>query len=308
MSTRRYRPSRATTWSMLAPFTVVFALFALVPLISSLIMAFQRGSGSAGFDFAGTTNFRFLIRDRLFWWSVLNTTTFTLAFLLFEIPLCLLIAAGLRSGYARLRNVVRFALLCPYFIGPVYASVLFGAMLDSRYGLINRGLSRLLHSEVQINFLSDPRLALISMLLVALWLSVGFGSLYLAAAMQAIGPELYDAASVDGAGAWGCFWHITLPSVQPMLAFLILIGTIQSFQLFELPYVLFGGPGPSSAGMTVVMYLYGVGFEAGDFGYASAVGWVIVLVLAILMLLQYLLLRKLFAARPTANARRQTMA
>jgi ABC-type sugar transport system permease subunit len=77
-----------------------------------------------------------------------------------------------------------------------------------------------------------------------------------------------------------------------MLGFLVFIGTIQAFQLFELPYVLFGGPGPSSAGMTVVMYLYGVGFEAGNFAYASAVGWMIVLVLASLLTLPYLALRR----------------
>src|SRR5512134_691539 len=103
-----------------------------------------------------------------------------------------------------------------------------------------------MHRDVQAPFLTDPRLSLVSMLLVAIWLSVGFGSLYLAAAMQNIPRGIYDAARVDGAGPWKCFWHITLPSVRPMLAFLILVGTIQAFQLFELPYVLFGGPGPSS--------------------------------------------------------------
>jgi ABC-type sugar transport system permease subunit len=303
MTPREHKVRPGTTWSMLGPFVAAFALFAMVPLISSLLMAFHRSSGTAGWSFAGTTNFRFLLRERLFWWSVLNTTMFTVAFLLLEVPLCLAIAAGLRSGYARMRSVVRFALLCPYFIGPVYASVLFGAMLDSRYGLVNRILSAVLRHQVQIDFLTDPRLALVSMLLVALWMSVGFGSLYLAAAMQAIGPELYDAARVDGAGAWRCFWHITVPSVRPMLGFLIIVGTIQSFQLFELPYVLFGGPGPSSAGMTVVMYLYGTGFEAGDFGYASAVGWAIVVILGMVMLMQYLLLRRLFANRPGVMAR-----
>lgn len=299
MNAPHYRPKPLVSWSMLAPFTLMFALFLAIPLASSLAMAFERGSGTAGFAFAGLSNFRFLVTDRLFWLSALNTLAFTIAFLVLEIPLCLMIAAALHSRHARFRNLVRFALLCPYFIGPVYASVLFGAMLDSRYGLMNRLLSLLLRTDVQINFLSDPRLSLISMLAVALWLSVGFGSLYLAAAMQGIPPELYDAAKVDGAGSASCFWHVTLPGVESMLAFLVLIGTTQSFQLFELPYVLFGGPGPSGAGMTVVMYLYGVGFEAGDFGYASAVGWMIVLILGVLMGLQYLLFRKVLASPPS---------
>lgn len=286
-------PSATTTWSMLLPLVVAFAVFTLVPLASSMLMSLHRGSGSEASHFVGLANYRFLIADRAFWLAVLNTTSFTAAFLLLEIPLCLALAAGLRSGYARGRSLVRFALLCPYFIGPVYASILFATMLDARHGLVNRFLSFLIHRPVELPFLTDPRLSLVSMLVVSLWLGIGFGSLYLAAAMQAIGRDLYDSANVDGAGVWGCFWHVTLPSVRPMLGFLTLVGTIQAFQLFELPYVLFGGPGPSGAGMTVVMYLYGVGFEAGDFGYASAVGWGIVVVLSVLLLLQYRLLRGL---------------
>lgn len=286
-------PSATTTWSMLLPLVLAFAVFTLVPLVSSLVMSFRRGSGTEQLQFVGLANYHFLLTDRAFWLAVLNTTLFTIAFLLLEIPLCLAIAAGLRSGYARGRSLVRFALLCPYFIGPVYASILFAAMLDTRHGMVNRFLSLVLHRPAEVPFLTDPRLSLVSMLVVSLWLGVGFGSLYLAAAMQAISRELYDSAKVDGAGTWGCFWHVTLPSVRPMLAFLTLVGTIKAFQLFELPYVLFGGPGPSGAGMTVVMYLYGVGFEAGDFGYASAVGWGIVAVLSVLLLLQYRLLRGL---------------
>ena len=289
----RARPHRRRhTWAMLSPFVLALVLFVLTPLAGSLALAFCRGGGSAGFHFAGLVNFRFLLHDKLFWWSVLNTTVYAGAYLLFQTPLSLAIAAGLCSPRARLKSAVRFAMLCPYFIGPVYASVLFGAMLDTRYGLVNQVLSAVLMREVGIPFLDDPRLAMVSMLMVSLWLGVGFGSLYLAAAMQGISRELYDAAHVDGAASWGCFWHITLPSVRPTLALLVLVGTIQAFQLFELPYVLFGGPGPSSAGLTVVMYLYGTGFEAGDFGYASAIGWTVVVVLAALMLGQYVLLRR----------------
>lgn len=289
------RDTQRRSHILLAPFAIVFALFVLTPLFSSVILSLGHGIGGAQSRFAGLTNYRFILQDRLFWLATLNTLAFTLLFLTFEVPLCLAIAAGLRSPHARLRGIVRFALLGPYFVGPVYASVIFAAMLDTRHGLINKTLSALFSAPVQIPFLTDPRLALLTMLLVSLWLSVGFGSLYLAAAMQNIPRSLYDAAKVDGAGPWGCFWHITLPSVQPMLAFLMFVGTVQSFQLFELPYVLFGGPGPSGAGMTVIMYLYGTGFEAGNFAYASAIGWAILGVVSLLLVLQYLALRRLLA-------------
>lgn len=284
--------SRQTRW-MLAPFLIAFGIFVLIPLISSLILSIGRGLGGTESRFAGLANYRFLSGDRFFWLATLNTLAFTVLFLALEVPICLAIAAGLRSAHATFKNVVRFALLCPYFIGPVYASILFASMLDTRYGVVNRTLSTVMARPVQIPFLTDPRLSLVSMLLVSLWLSVGFGSLYLAAAMQNIPRAMYDAAKVDGAGVWGCFWHVTLPSVRPMLAFLMFVGTVQSFQMFELPYVLFGGAGPSGAGMTVVMYLYGTGFEAGDFAYASAVGWAIVVVVSALLGLQYLLLKRL---------------
>ena len=280
-------PKFRVPFLLLLPCLLALGIFILIPLAGSLAMAFARVRGNSGFHYVGLANFRFLLTDRMFWWSLLNTTLFAAGFLLVQTPLALGLAAGLHSRHARLRSVVRLALFTPYFVGPVYASVLFGAMLDTRYGLINHLLG------VSINWLGNPRLALVSMLLVGLWMSVGFASLYLAAAMQGINSELYDAANVDGAGSWSRFWHITLPSIQPMLLLLALVGTIQAYQLFELPYVLFGGPGPSSAGMTVVMYLYGVGFEAGDFGYASAVGWSLVLFLLLLTLGSALVYRQL---------------
>jgi ABC-type sugar transport system permease subunit len=110
--------------------------------------------------------------------------------------------------------------------------------------------------------------------------------IYFLAALQSVDRELYEAAEVDGAGAWSKFWHVTLPGIRPVLTFMVLVGTIGAFQLFELPYVLFQGPGPNNRGLTIVMYLFQYGFEFGDIGYASAVGWVLVLLIFALSLAQ----------------------
>lgn len=270
---------------LLVPFGLLFATFVVAPFAASLWLSLKHTGGN-GTDLT-MANYWFALRDRMLWLSAANTTLYAVVLLCIQIPVCLAIAACLHSDHARLRSVVKFALMCPYFIGPVFASVIFGAMLDTRHGVINTFMG------THIPFLTDPRLSMVAMVAVSLWLTVGFGSLYLAAAMRGIPKAHYDCARVDGAGAWGCFWHVTLPAIRPMLSFLIAVGTIQAFQLFELPYVLFGGPGPSSAGMTVVMYLYGVGFEAGDFGYASAVGWMVVIMLGALLSAEYLLLRRL---------------
>jgi ABC-type sugar transport system permease subunit len=111
--------------------------------------------------------------------------------------------------------------------------------------------------------------------------------IYFLAALQAIDHELYEAAQVDGAGRWSRFFHITVPGIRHMLMYMLLIGAIGGFQLFELPFVLLQGPGPGGRGMTIVMYLFIMGFNAGDLGYASAIGWILVTMLVVIFLARF---------------------
>ena len=147
-----------------------------------------------------------------------------------------------------------------------------------------------------IDFLGDPRFALAGTLLAGVWLAIGFGMIYLLAALQSVDRDLYEAADVDGAGHWSAFVHVTLPGIRPVLLFLILIGTIGGFQLFELPYVLFQGAGPNYSVLTIVMYLFLTGFEGGNLGYASAIGWMLVVLIAIFSLVQIYILRRVTRA------------
>jgi ABC-type sugar transport system permease subunit len=115
---------------------------------------------------------------------------------------------------------------------------------------------------------------------------------YFLVALQAVDPELYEAAEIDGAGAWAKFFHVTLPDLRPMLLYMVLIGTIGGFQLFELPFVLLQGAGPDGRGLTIVMYLFIAGFGAGDLGYASAIGWMLVAILLIVSLARFRLFKR----------------
>src|SRR5262249_46013366 len=135
-----------------------------------------------------------------------------------------------------------------------------------RHGLVNRAIGALLPwVGTEIPWTAKPLLAMPAIVMAALWLSVGYGMIYLLAALQAVDRELYEAAQVDGAGRWARFHHVTLPSIAPVLRFLILVGVIGAFQLFELPYVLFGqSAGPAGFGITIVMYLFVTGFRVGD--------------------------------------------
>lgn len=265
---------KVAPYVFVSPFVVLFGLFMLYPLVRSIVLSLHRTVGPKDEVFVGLANYLFLVRDALFWWSVLNTAGFVVAFLAIQIPASLGLAILLNSRRVRGRAVFRFAFFSTYLTGSVFVAVVFALLLSPRHGLVNRALSVASGETILINWLGDPRLAMVSVLIAALWLSIGFGMIFFLAGLQAIDPDLYEAAAVDGAGAWRQFLHVTLPGVRPVMIFLLVFGTIGAFQLFELPWVLFNqSPGPNSAAMTVVMYLFLVGFATGDLGYASAIGW-----------------------------------
>jgi ABC-type sugar transport system permease subunit len=165
---------------------------------------------------------------------------------------------------------------------------LFSQLLNPTNGLLNRLLGLAIGHTPEIPWLTDPILARVSILAAWLWLSVGWGMIYFLAALQSVDTELYEAADVDGASHWGKFLHITLPGIRPITIFMLLVGTIGGFQLFEIPYVLFPlDNGPGHAALTIVAYLFMAGWAAGDLGYASSIGWVLVLIILVISLAQY---------------------
>ncbi len=276
----RYAP-----YLFVAPFVILFCCFLLYPLGRSITLSFYKAAGPKHLVFAGFENFRFLLLDRLFWLAVLNTVAFTVAYLVLQIPVSLGLALMLNSKRIWFRNFFRFAFFSPQLVGQVFVAVIFGLLLAPRHGLVNRALGAMIPAiGTETNWFS-ARMALPAIVLAALWLSVGYGMIYFLAALQSVDRDLYEAAEVDGAGKWMQFWHVTMPGIRPVLTFLVLVGTIGSFQVFELPYVLFRPTVPPTA-VTIVMYLFQTGFESGDIGYASAIGWALVLMILIVSLIQ----------------------
>jgi ABC-type sugar transport system permease subunit len=276
---------RAAPWLFVSPFIILFCVFMLYPLARSVLLSLHTTSGPRRMAFVGLDNFVFLLRDRLFWWAALNTAMFTIAFLLIQVPASLGLAMLLNHPRLRGRRILRLAYFSPYLVGPVFVAILFGQILAPRHGLLAEALGWL-GIRGEIDMLHDPSLAMLGVLIAALWLSIGYGMIYFLAALQAVDQGLYEAAAIDGAGRWSRFWHITLPGIRPILAFMIVVGTIAGLQLFELPWVMFGGPGPGGAGLTVVMYLFLVGWGTGDLGYASAVGWALVVLICVAAAIQ----------------------
>jgi ABC-type sugar transport system permease subunit len=274
-----------TPYLFLAPAGVLFVVFLAYPLARSAVLSFYKSAGPNNEVFVGLANYSFLLRDRYFWWAVVNTVLFTAGFVALELPLALGLALLLNHRRVWLKNLFRTAFFSTYMVGQVFVAVIFVMLLGGRGGLVNRMLMEGGIVSEPIGFLTDPRWSMVSMWIAALWLMSGYGMVYLLAALQGVDQQLYEAAAVDGANGWGRLVHVTLPGIRPVLWFLVLVGAIGGLQLFELPYVLFGGSGPNSAGLTVVMYLFITGFEVGDLGYASAIGWALVALIGVFSVL-----------------------
>lgn len=281
-----------TPWLFLTPFLVVFTLFTLWPLTRSLTLSFQQTFGPGASRYVGLGNFQFLLQDPLFWKATRNTLIFTVASVALQVPLALGLALLLNRPGLRGRAFLRLVFFSPSLVGLVFVGMLFALVFEKRTGLLNT----LLHTVVPA---FDPDFGwlhssiLTSLVLAALWLYVGLNMVYFLAALQNVPADLIEAASIDGATAWQRFRHIVLPEIKPVAGLVVLLSIVGSFQLFELPWVLLdNSSGPDNGGLTLVMYLYQTGFLTGDLGYASAIGWVITLVLATLALLHRRIMRR----------------
>jgi ABC-type sugar transport system permease subunit len=269
---------RLAPYLFISPFLILFAIFAAWPIIKSLQLSLYATSGPKDAVFVGLKNFQFLLSDPDFHTAVKNTAVFAIWSLVLQIPLALGLALLLTQRWVRGREFFRLAVFSPYLVGQVFVGVLFAVLFIPQYGLLNQALHALIGLSLDTKWLSNPALMMPALVLAALWMYTGLHMTYLLAALQAVDKELYEAAQVDGAGGWQQFLAVTLPAIRPVLIYVLILSTIGSFQLFELPFIMLGSSsGPNNSGLTIVMYLYQTGFVTGDLGYASAVGWTLAL-------------------------------
>ena len=283
------RPYRAeplwVPWLFLAPFILTFGVFLVWPLIQSCTLAFQITFGPKSTAWVGLDNFRFMLGDPLFWKAVRNTFVFAAASVFLQLPISLGLALLLNRPGLRGRAFFRLVFFAPSLVGLVFVAILFGLLFAPHTGLVNSVLNEFFPAfDPEFPWLQVHVMP--ALILAALWLYVGFNMVYFLAALQGVPAELMEAAALDGAGPWARFRHVILPEILPVGSFVVLLSTLGSLQLFELPFVLLNGPGPDNRGLTIVMYLYQTGFVTGDLGYASTIGWFLALVMGAFALLQ----------------------
>jgi ABC-type sugar transport system permease subunit len=269
-----------SAYLFVAPSVVLIAVFIAEPILQSAWMSLHHWTiGASSNPFAGLGNYTALWHDSRFWNALRVTVLYTAAVTVGQVVLGLAIAARLRrtTWYS---SLLRTAYFFPYIASLVVVGVIWKFLLDPQVGLVNAWLTDLGVSNPP-NWLQSTGLALPTVIVVGLWKNVGFTMIVLLAGMQQVPADLYEAATLDGAGAWRRFRHVTLPALRPSLLFTTLIATITGLQLFDLVFAMTSG-GPIFSTESIVMYLYQKGFVEFDMGYASAIAWVLfVIILAV---------------------------
>ncbi|MBQ0943600.1 sugar ABC transporter permease [Ideonella sp. 4Y16] len=278
---RAWIPPAWAPYLFVAPFFALFAVFGLFPLLFSLWLAFQSWEPTGGLGamhWVGLDNFAFAIGDEWFWKGLWNTLWLSVMSGVPQHLVALPLAAFIDRRVRRGRDWVVGAYFLPYITSTVAVAILFASFFSTDYGLVNTTLQRLAGIS-GIDWLNRPEFIKPAIAMVVFWRFLGFNLVLYLAAIQTIPRDLYEAAALDGATPWRQFLHITLPSLKPMIFFGVTLSVIGGLQLFEEPFVLTNGRGGSDqAGMTAAMYLYRMAFDFNDFGGASAMSWLLFLV------------------------------
>jgi multiple sugar transport system permease protein len=269
---------KSAPYVFVSPFLILFGIFGVFPLLFSLYLAFQSWeptSGVGAMDFVGLENFIFAVQDPWFWKSLKNTIWLGIASGLPQHLVAIPLAVFIHHNIRWMRDAVIGAYFLPYITSTVAISIMFSSLFSTDYGLVNAGLQSLFGMD-NIDWLGRPETLKPAIAFIVFWRYVGFNVVLYLAALQTIPKDLYEAATMDGAGRFQQFFFITLPNLKPMIYFGVTLSVIGSLQLFEEPFILTGGRGGADlAGMTSAVYLYRMAFDFNDFGGASAMSWIL---------------------------------
>ncbi len=277
-------------WSYLfvAPAVLLFVIFVLGPLIASFYWSFTEYNGIHSPKWVGLANYRnIFLNDPRFWKAISNTIFYTVGVIPPGIILSLLLAIAV-DQQIRFKNFFRVIYFIPSVTSVIALSVIWKWLFaGEKYGLINYFLIQC--GFKPIDWLMSPVWTLPAIMIMSIWAGIGYNMILFLAGLQTIPTTVYEAADIDGANMWDKFWNITLPLLKPTMVFVIIMGLIVSFQVFEQIYIMteteFGIGGVLDSALTVVAYLYDMGFRKFQMGYASALGYIIFLIIFLITII-----------------------
>lgn len=271
------------------PSLAILTLVMLIPIGMTLYFSFTSYSIMGSPQFSGTANYERLASDTAFIGALRNTAIYTLISVPLQTVISLLIAAALAARFRnRLGSFVRSALFIPVMSSMIVIGSVWRFILGSQDSLVSQVVSFL--GLDPVNILGNPTSALVAVSLVTVWKNIGYFLVIYYAGIMEIPHDLYEASALDGAGPWRQLWHVTVPSLKPITFLVVILGTIWSFQVFDLVYTMTGG-GPGGGTVTLVMAIYDAGFKNYQMGYASAMAVALFAIVLVISIIQ----RRVFA-------------
>jgi multiple sugar transport system permease protein len=288
--TRLLEDERWLAGVLLLPTALLLGLFIAYPFVKGVLLSVSDAKVGVPGTFVGLQNFAALAQDSIFREAVWNTVLYTAVTTVFKLALGLWLALLLNRHFKG-KAVVRAFILLPFIIPTVLSTFAWKWMFDPTFSVINWSLFRLGLITGRINWLGDPQLAMISVIIVNVWRGVPFYAISLLAGLQTINPDLHEAAAIDGARPWQRFWHVTWPLLLPVTMVVVLFSVIQTFADFQLVYVLTGG-GPANATQLFATYAYQIGVGTGLLSQGATVSLAMFPVLLVVVIVQLLYIRR----------------
>ena len=276
-------------YSFILPNLLGFAIFTLVPMVFSLVLAFMNWDGANVISWAGLDNFKQLWRDTTFRIALTNTFYYVIG----TVPLTMAASLGLAlllNQPLRGRNFFRTTFFFPYVASLVAVAVVWNMLFHPALGPINQ-LLLTLGVENPPRWTASVDWAMPTVIMASIWKGMGYYMVIYLAALQGIPSSLYEAAEIDGANAWQKFRYVTLPMLTPATFFVSIMLTIASFKVFDLILIMTGG-GPGRATNVLVIHTYNTAFKEFRFGYSSAIAMVLFVIVLVITIVQFRMERR----------------
>lgn len=282
--------SKLKPYGYILPLGIILFSFYIIPIIMSIYFSFRKYNIMSSSTFTGFDNYKRLLQDKVFIDAIKNTIIITLVVVPVQTILSLMMAVWLVSKKeSKIARFVRGVVFIPVISSMILIGIVWRVMLNSDMSPINYIMSRFFN--VSANWLGNPKTALPTLMAIAIWKNIGYFIVIYIAALMDIPSSYYEASKVDGANKFQEFFHITLPLLKPTTIMVVFLGTIWSFQIFDLVYTLTGG-GPGTTTMTLVMHIYNLSFKEFNAGYAMTVANVLFFIVALMTIIQRKFLRR----------------
>ena len=269
------------------PFFVLFLVFQLIPIIWTVYISFTQWRGIGDPQFIGWANYQKILIDNMFWDALKNTVVYWISGLVLILIFALLIASILNSELLNGRVFFKTVTFLPNVCAAIAMGLIFRLFFDENAGLINEALETFGLSRIP--WLTSTQFSKVPVIILNVWRNTPWFTMIILSGLLNIPRDYYEAATMDGAGKWKQFCYITLPSLGNILFFCSVTLTVDSWKLFNESYIL---PGPGTSNTSLFQYMYESGFNTFNMGYASSIGVVLIVILAVISVIQLVVRRR----------------